>query len=358
MSRLQDLIALAREDSSDKRRELLREITDCFFARAPEPAELPLYDDVLSRLTAEMEAGVRAELGIRFADSAEAPRGLIRRLAGDEELEVAAPVLSRSPVLTDEDLLEVVRTKGQGHLQAVSVRPTVSEAVSEVIVERGDDTTLGVLLENDGARLSRTASETAVERAKQNPALHEAVVNRRQLPPDLLNDMYFVVEARLKQRILEENARIDPQKLEAALRAQRIQRAVDAGALPADYAEAEARVIAFERQGRLDPQTLIRLLRESGSAFTIAIARMTELDFATADRVLKSKELDAVAVICKAADLERAIFLTVAVVLLGQTADAMAKARQYGDLYDALPRETAQRTLRFWKLRRTTERAA
>jgi uncharacterized protein (DUF2336 family) len=358
MSRLQDLITLAREDSSDKRRELLREITDCFFARAPEAAEIPLYDDVLSRLTAEMEAGVRAELGLRFADSAMAPRGLIRKLANDEELEVAAPVLSRSPVLTDDDLLEVVRSKSQGHLQAVSVRQTVSEAVSEVIVERGDDTTLGVLLENDGARLSRNASEVAVDRAKRNPALHEAVVNRRQLPPDLLNDMYFVVEARLKQRILEENARIDPKKLEAALRAQRIQKAVEAGALPVDYAEAEARVIAFERQGRLDPQTLIRLLRESGSAFTIAIARMTELDFATADRVLKSKELDAVAVVCKAADLERAIFLTIAVVLLGQTADAMTKAREYGDLYDALPRETAQRTLRFWKLRRQTERAA
>lgn len=358
MSRLHDLIALAREDSSDKRRELLREITDCFFARPPEPGEATLYDDVLTRLTAEMETAVRAELGLRFADSANAPRGLIRRLANDDELAVAAPVLSRSPVLTDEDLLEVVRTKGQGHLQAVSVRPTVSEIVSEVIVERGDDLTLGVLLENDGARLSRQASEAAVDRAKRNPALHEAVVGRRQLPPDLLNDMYFVVEARLKQRILEENARLDPRKLEEALRAQRVQRAVDAGALPADYRQAEERLLAFERQGRLDPPTLIRLLREGGTAFTLAIARMTDVDYATADRVLKSGELDAVAVICKAADLERAVFLTVAVVLLGQTADAMARAREYGDLYNELPRETAQRTLRFWRLRRQTDMAA
>lgn len=358
MSRLNDLIALAREDSSDKRRDLLREITDCFFARAPEPGEAPLYDDVLTRLAEEMEAGVRAELGRRFAESAVAPRGLIRRLANDDEIAVAGPVLSRSPVLTDEDLLAVVRTKGQGHLQAVSVRPTVSEAVSEVIVERGDDATLGVLLENDGARLSRRASETAVDRAKANPALHEAVVNRRRLPPDLLNDMYFVVEARLKRKILEENSRIDPKALEAALRSQRLAQAVEAGVLPADYAEAEARVVALERQGRLDPQTLIRLLRDGGSSFAVAIARMTDVDFATAERVLSSRELDAVAVICKAADLDRAVFLTVAVVLLGQTADALARAREYGDLYTALPREAAQRTLRFWKLRRQEGLAA
>lgn len=358
MSRLHDLISLAREDSSEKRRELLREITDCFCARPPEPAEAPLYDDVLTRLTAEMETAVRADLGLRFADNDHAPRGLIRRLAADDEIAVAAAVLSRSPVLTDDDLLEVVRTKGQGHLQAVSVRPTVSEQVSDVIVRRGDDTTLGVLLDNDGARLSREANETAVDRAKRNPALHESVVNRRQLPPDLLNDMYFVVETRLKQRILQENARLDPKALDEAIRTQRVQRAVDAGVLPADYVQAEERVAAFERQGRMDPQTLVRLLREGGTAFTLAIARRCDVDYATADRVLKSGELDAVAVICRAADLERAVFLTVAVVLLGQTGDAIARAREYGDLYTALPRETAQRTLRFWRLRRQTDLAA
>lgn len=358
MSRLQDLIELAREDSSDKRRELLREITDCFFARPPGPAEASLYDDVLSRLSADMEADVRAELGLRFADSDLAPPGLVRRLAADAEPAVAVPVLSRSPVLTGDDLLEVVRTRGQEHLQAVCARPAVPEPVAEVIVERGDDATIGVLLENEGACLSRHATELAVERAKRNPALHAAVVHRRDLPLDLLNDMYFVVEASLKQRILQENAQIDPVRLEDALRAQRLKRAIDSGALPTDYVDAETRVMAFLKQGNLDPQTLIRFLRDGGPAFTIAIAQMTDVDFVTADRVLKSREVDAIAVICKAADLERAVFVTVAVVLLGQTDDAIAHAREYGELYAALPREAAQRTLRFWRLRRETARAA
>lgn len=352
MSRLHDLIALAREDSSDKRRDLLREITDQFFMRPPTAAEAPLYDSVMSALSAEMEESVRAELGVKFADRADAPVGLIRTLANDEAVTVAGPVLSRSPVLTEEDLLQVVRSRGQGHLRAVSVRPAVPEAVSDVIVRRGDDRTLGVLLGNEGARLSRAASEAAVERAKANPELHEAVVGRRALPADLLNEMYFVVEARLRERILQENAAMDPALLEQALAQGRRKAAEADGLLPSDYEEAVLRVDTMAEVGELDPAGLIKLLREGGSGFTVALARLADIDFHTAQRILASKELDALAIVCRAANLNRAVFLTVAVVLLGDTAGAMGRAREYGELYAALPKDTALRTLRFWRLRR------
>ena len=67
--------------------------------------------------------------------------------------------------------------------------------MSDAIVERGDDETLNVLLRNESAELSRQAHETAVDRARPIPALHEAVIDRRSLPSDLFNEMYFVVEA-------------------------------------------------------------------------------------------------------------------------------------------------------------------
>src|SRR5690606_34073456 len=163
-SRLPDLIALAQEASSPKRRALLRELTDCFFGAAERTkSETALYGAVLSDLTDAMETAVRAELAERFAEAPDAPHQLIRRLANDEAETVAAPVLTASPVLTEADLIGVVRSRGQGHMRAVSRRAAVSEAVSDAIVERGDDETLGVLLGNEGASLSRAASETAVE---------------------------------------------------------------------------------------------------------------------------------------------------------------------------------------------------
>ena len=352
-SRLPDLIALAEEGSSEKRRALLRELTEHFFGSTSRTAnEDELYGSVLARLAADMEVAVRAELSLRFARTADAPATLVRRLANDEAA-VAGAVLAASPVLSDDDLLGVVRRHGQDHLRAVSSRPSVSEAVSEVIVERGDDETLGTLLRNDGARLSRKASETAVERAKINPALHEATVQRASLPADLLNEMYFVVEARLRQQILEQNARMDPALLESALAAGRARVATDDGALPADYAECRDYVEELKAAGQLTPQMLARFLRSGGrTSFLIALAQLADIDFHTARQIVERRELDALAVVCKAADLDRALFLTYAVVLLNDDGDAMAKAHSYARMYAELTREAALRTIRFWRMRR------
>lgn len=358
VSRLPDLIALAEEGSSEKRRALLRELTEHFFGSPDRTAtEDTLYGAVLAKLADDMETAVRAELSSRFANTPDAPHALIRRLANDEAA-VAGAVLAHSPVLTDEDLLGVVRNHGQDHLRAVSARPSVSEAISEVIVERGDDETLGTLLRNDGARLSRKASEAAVERAKINPALHDATVSRAGLPADLLNDMYFVVEARLRNQILEQNARMDPALLDAALAAGRARVATDDGALPADYSECLAYVEELKAAGQLTPQMLARFLRSGGrTSFLIALAQLSDIDFHTARQIVDRRELDALAVVCKAADLDRALFLTYAVVLLNDDGDAMAKAHSYARMYAELSREAALRTLRFWRMRRGAQAA-
>ena len=358
-SRLPDLLAMAKEPSSDKRRALLRELSDCFFGAAERTeAETALYGAVLSDLTDAMETAVRAELAQRFCQVQDAPHQLIRRLANDEAESVAEPVLTASPVLTEADLIGVIRSRGQGHMRAVSRRAAVSEAVSDAIVERGDDETLGVLLSNEGASLSRAASETAVERARANPALHAATVERANLPPDLLNDMYFAVETRLRQRILEQNASMDPVLLEGALAAGRARVAADDGALPADYAESLAYVEELRAANQLTPQVLARFLRSGGqTAFLIALSQLAEVDFHTARQIIERRELDALAVVCKAADLDRALFLTYAVVLLNTDDNAMGKARAYAGMYNELTRETALRTLRFWRARKALQAA-
>ena len=358
-SRLPDLIALAQETSSEKRRALLRELTDHFFGAAKRTeAETALYGSVLSDLTDAMELAVRAELAERFAAAPDAPRQLIRRLANDEAEDVAHPVLRASPVLTEADLIQVIQSRGQGHMRAVSQRASLSEAVSDAIIERGDDETLGILLGNDGAQLSRAACETAVERARVNPALHAPTVERASLPPDLLNEMYFEVEARLRQRILEQNARMDPALLESALAAGRTRVATDDGALPPDYAESLAYVEELNVAGQLTPPVLARFLRSgSRTSFLIALSQLADIDFHTARQIIDRRELDALAVVCKAADLDRALFLTYAVVLLNTDDNAMGKARAYAGMYNDLTNEAAQRTLRFWRMRKAMHAA-
>lgn len=354
-SRLIELIALAEQPSSERRRELLRSVTDMFFAHDGHAAgEMALFDDVLNRLAGDMETAVRAELAERMAGAHAAPSTLLRNLASDH-IDVARPVLEQSSGLSDADLVHVARTQGQEHLRAISQRPAVPTVVTDVIVERGDDSTLGVLLTNEGATLSREAHEKVVDRAAANPALHEIVIDRQSLPVDLLNDMYFMVEAQLRDRIMARNATIDPAELEAALEAGRKRVAAQDGALPADYTEAEAFVRNLKARGEITPRALASMLRNREmTRFLLALAELAEIDFHTAKRIIDRRELDALAIVCKAADFDRSLFLTFAVLILDRDSDAMGRAKTYGELYAALPRETATRTVRFWRMRRTT----
>jgi uncharacterized protein (DUF2336 family) len=290
-----------------------------------------------------------------MADTDTAPRGLLRNLARDESIEVARPVLEGSRALTEDDLLAVARTRGQDHLRAISQRATVTSAVSEAIVERGDDRTVGVLLRNEGAALSRETHEIVVDRAVENPELHEAVVRRASLPVDLLNEMYFVVEARLRDQILARNTEVDPAELDAALAAGRKQVAARDGAVPADLAEAEAHIKSLHARNGITPTLLAGFLRNRETTrFLVALCELADIDFHTARRILERRELDALSIVCKAAGFDRSLFLTFAVLILDREANALGRAREYGELYDALPRDTAQRTIRFWRMRRKT----
>ena len=278
-------------------------MTNLFFAgeEPHTPAGLDLFDNVLCQLSVEMEEAVRIELAERVAGSAQAPRRLLSDLAYDK-IAVAAPILARSAGLSVEDQLRIAQTKGEAHLRALSQRQGVSAPVTDEIVKRGTDETLNVLLRNPSAALSRQAQETIVDRAQGNPALHEAVIDRHNLPIDLLNEMYFVVEARLRDQILEKNNSLSAADLEAALSVGRKTVAARDGALPGDYVEAETAIRAMKRRGQITPQALSGMLRGGETTrFLVALAELAGVDFHTARRILERKELDALAIICKAA---------------------------------------------------------
>ena len=109
---------------------------------------------------------------------------------------------------------------------------------------------------------------------------------------------------------------------------------------------------------QLTPPVLARFLRgNSRTPFLIALAQLADVDFHTARQIVERRQIDALAVVCKAADLDRTLFLTYAVVLLNDQGDAMGKAQSYARMYAELQREAALRTLRFWRLRRTAQAA-
>lgn len=357
-SRLEALSALATETSSERRRELLRDVTDLFFAPAPAaPEVLQLFDSALEKLTGALEEELRLELGRRLAAPAPAvPRRLAARLVADPADAVAEPLLAAPIPFSEADLLGAVAIGGQTRLRVVSRREDLTEAVSDKIVERGDDETVGVLVSNPAAPLSRAASERVVDRALANPALHEAVVGRESLPVDLLNEMYFAVEARLRERVADRMGQVDPAVFKEALSASHARMATRAGVLPPDYEEALASVKALYGVGPAPGQALIGFLQAGRhTCFMVALARTVDVDYETVRRVVARRDAEALVLLCRAAGYDAGLFRTLATLLrvdAGEDLDALS-AR-----FNGLTEDTAKRALRFWKVRRTTALAA
>ncbi|MEM8986584.1 MAG: DUF2336 domain-containing protein [Pseudomonadota bacterium] len=345
------LVDLAKESSSDTRRDLLREMTDAFMG-APEEhsaAEMEHFDIIMSKVAGEVEAALRKELSERLADVPTAPSKLINQLANDE-FEVAEAVLTKSSVLSEEALLSIIEKHGQDHMQAISGREEVSERISDELVARGDDKVLVTLAKNDGARLSRTAMETMVEKSEKITALQGPLVNRRDLSPDLMNDMYFFVSKALRQEILKRTDNLDPALIDKAIRESQaaILRAAGAKA-GTDPSAAEKFVRQKIRDREMNEALLSQLIDERREAELVhAFAHLAEVDAKTARRIIGDKSGEAVALACRAAGFDRA---TLSKILFARS-DKNPQLLKLVEQYDKLPVQTAQRVMRFWRVRK------
>ncbi len=354
-SRFAKLIDLARAPDSGLRRELLNEVTELFFQSSGQRSgrETVLFDEILQLIAAEMQDNVLEELAELFADARDAPIGLIRDLAG-HSFGIARPVLQRSMVLDDQTLLRVVAYQSQQHIKAIAERPVVSETVANAIVTHGDDSALDALLRNEGAVISRASMENAVDRTRRNSRLHEAFVKRRDVPLDLLNEMYFLVESRLRDQIMKRNSSVDQATLDAALAKARERVSKSVADTSAEARRAHAFILVRKGAGELDARLLVSLHREGKPLHVLyGLAELTQLEPATVADLLERRDVDGLAMVCRAANIERPLFVTLAVLTCGGD-DAMNLAEEFGRMYNSVPVEAAQRAMRFLKLRKTT----
>src|SRR5438270_6638125 len=133
---LDELISPVAAATTKHRLKIIDRIADLFAAgsRNYSREQIVLFDDVLNRLAADIEVKARAKLARRLVGMESAPPKLIRSLAFDDAIEVAAPVLVHSEQLTDDDLVENATTKSQDHLYAIAQRLKLSEVVTDVLV--------------------------------------------------------------------------------------------------------------------------------------------------------------------------------------------------------------------------------
>lgn len=344
------LADLAKQTTSEGRRELLRKVTEALGPSVPlEEEELLQFDSILADAASAYSEEIRAQLADMIASSLSPFSQTAERFALDI-IAVARPVLEHCDALSEEALLNVVSQKSQDHLLAVTRRKTISESISQALVERGDDQVVSALLTNDRAEIAPATYGIVAKRAETSQTLQAPLVRRSGVPIELLNDLYLRVEADLRREIVRKFESIAPAELEAAFA--RTRREVSHRyTLPEDFEAAKRRIDGMARKGGLAPPVLVNLMREgpmSRTAFKLAFARLIDVDYELIERVIEGGDWDTMALLCRGAQFNRALFVSLAVGLGDQ---AMDGAEDFGNLYESVPVEAAQRAIRFWKVR-------
>ena len=153
---------------------------------------------VLDILVRDQVSRVRRIIAETIKDVAAAPADVIGRLARDDEIAVAAPVLECSPVLTDVDLLDIIsHTPVPGALVSIARRGVVTEPVADAISASADEEAIACLLANPSAQIREEALDRLVEQAPENPSWHPSFVMRPKLPGRLVKKLASFVATHL-----------------------------------------------------------------------------------------------------------------------------------------------------------------
>ena len=299
---IEDAIAGA---SIDRRGEMARNLADLFVSRSDEFSadDLSMFDEVILRLAAEIEKHARILLSRRLAPIRNAPPRIIRLLALDDDIEVAGPVLAQSAQRLNQALAEIARIKGQAHMLAIAQRGSLSEVVTDVLVELGDREVVLNAVDNYGASFSDHGFTVLVSRSEGDDMLAEMVGARSEIPSPLLTALVAkassIVRAKLEAAHWLAKAAVHRAVAEAA---GRIEAQVASTAL--DYTAALQAVESLQQAGRLDDSALASFAKAGAYPETIAaLATMCNLPIHYVEQAMGRDRSEALMVIAKAVNL-------------------------------------------------------
>lgn len=263
-----------------------------------------------------------------------------------DDITVARPVLERSSVLTDDDLIQIAQTRGQTHLHAISKRSTLASPVTDVIVERGEGPVLQEVTKNEGAEFSQTGLGVLAEKARSDGKLLTALGKRGDLPPDLMQEIKLRVAQKVKAEMAGKYTKTDMADLDSL---------VDKSAANLDldgFKKSNDELLDRANKHELTEDDIVNLAKSGKLSETVhALSLLTDLDDRMISHCLLKAEIAALGIVCKANGFKATTFLTLIQTRIGK--DGIAARDVAGAMreYDSLSVGNAERTLRFLKVR-------
>ncbi|MGH6709887.1 MAG: DUF2336 domain-containing protein [Bradyrhizobium sp.] len=346
---------IVRGGDPKRRADAARRISELFLQGASSfgADHVDLFDGVLSSLVPHADLAARADLAERLSLLINAPRGLVGQLAHEDEIAIAGPLLRRSPVIDEPMLIEIAGIKGQGHLLAMSDRPTLSPGLTDVIVRRGDRDVVRRTAGNSGAAFSTDGYSTLIKRAGQDGVLTLKLGQRDDLSADQLKDLLAGSIDVIRRRLFEV---VKPARQVAIKRAMNeisgVAERPDSGR---DFAAAQRTIISLHRDGQLGESALLNFAKANKYEESIAaLSAMTGVKIVTLDRLIAGDRYDPILIAGKAIGLEWATVRALILLRLGPSrVAAPADIENARVNFGRLMPSTAERVVGFWKTRPT-----
>jgi uncharacterized protein (DUF2336 family) len=348
--------ALAK-GSAEHRAEIVREVVSLFVdgAASYSDEQLSLFDDILTRLANDIEAAVRAELSRRLVGVTAAPKPIIRRLVLDDVADVAAPLLTHFEPLDDPLLVDCAQAKSQGHLLAISQRRVVSEAVTDVLIERGEEPVLRSVVGNAGSRFSKHGYAMLVSRADGNDILAVGIGTRTDLPRHLFLRLLATASIAVREKL----EAMDPQNVANIRRVvSQVTGAVAARTVSVsnDYSDALNEVRTLNATGKVGEAEILRLATDRRFELTVAaLSVLADYDVTLVDHAMVEERSETLLLICKAINLK---WTTVRVLLQLRAETKGIPVVQFERelaYFERIKRDTARQILSFHRQRTKVE---
>ncbi|MCK5041721.1 MAG: DUF2336 domain-containing protein [Sphingomonadales bacterium] len=353
-SQIITLVSLARDKSKEARGKLVENITDLFLSDSGRlnEHERALMSDILAKLIQTVEADLRKELSHALADST-VQFGEVALLLANDNADIARPILERSKLIQDKDLIDIIRMRTDEHRLAISIREGLSVDVSDALIEYGNEDVIEGLLKNGDSNLSGQAMEYLVAESRRLDRYQEPLLNRDDLPSELAHKMYWWVTAALRKRIVTEFD-VDPLVVDDLLQQATTRALVVQGEGKGAVAKAQKMVHRMNKNEELTHQFLLQSLRQQRiPVFVAGMSELAHVDYDTAWQVFNDVRCESLAILAKAIGVGRSDFTSMYLLLTkardGTEMRPANELKNILDLFDSVEEKTAIGAIQYWQ---------
>jgi len=339
-----------------RRVETLRRVTDLFLHAVDDYSgeQIDLFDDVFRCLMRHIETSAKVMLSNRLAPIPKAPPQTVQTLAFDDLIEIAAPMLTQSERLTDDMLIASAQSKSQAHLLAISGRSSLSNAVTDVLIEHGNGEVIQRTASNPGATFSEDGYRGLLAHAERDEGVAVCLGLRPSIPRHHFLKLIAKASASVRARLAEAN----PERaadISAAVTAATKQATAAPEAISAATEIAHGLVQLLYDDGRLDEREISKFAAAGKFDETnAAISCLAKVPVPLTETMMVESHIEGILILAKVCDLSWPTvqqIIEMRVQVTGIPATDLAETRL---TYERLRPSTAQQVLRFHKMQEAT----